>query len=130
MSNALRRLFGVCRALPRQRRVWLLGRELCALSVYSPYTVTPAGVRPRPPTLFRIRALHGIIKFLCFTLTLLSAFQQQLTSLVEQFLSELPDVDDEVKGRQVQLLSMMLADMSDPTDMLVAKLNCETKCEW
>ena len=49
---------------------------------------------------------------------------------MEGYLSEGSEVNIEVKGRQVQLLSMMLADMLEPTDMLVAKLNCETKCEW
>ena len=29
----------------------------------------------------------------------------------------------------MQLLSMILSDMSEPTDMLVAKLNCDTHCE-
>ena len=29
----------------------------------------------------------------------------------------------------MQLLSVMLADMSEATDVLVRKLNCETKCE-
>ena len=29
----------------------------------------------------------------------------------------------------MQLLSMMLADMSEATDVLVRKLNCETKCK-
>lgn len=58
-----------------------------------------------------------------------AAFQNELTSLVEGYLSEGSEVNHEVKGRQMQLLSMMLADMSEPTDVLVAKLNCETKCE-
>ena len=40
-----------------------------------------------------------------------------------------PSADAEVKGRQMQLLSSILADMSEPTRMLVVKLNCETKCE-
>ena len=39
------------------------------------------------------------------------------------------NADVEVKGRQIQLVSSILADVSKPTKMLVAKLNCETKCE-
>jgi TPR repeat protein len=57
----------------------------------------------------------------------LHAFQNELTSLVEGYLLEGSEVNDEVRGRQMQLLSMMLADMSEATDVLVRKLNCETK---
>ena len=53
-----------------------------------------------------------------------------MTSLVGRTLPGNSEVDAEVKGRQMQLLSAILADMSEPTEMLVAKLNCETKCEW
>lgn len=48
-------------------------------------------------------------------------------SLVGKYLDQ--NADTEVKGRQIQLLSSLLADVSKPTKMLVAKLNCETKCE-
>lgn len=48
-------------------------------------------------------------------------------SLVGKYLDQ--NADAEVKGRQIRLLSSLLADVSKPTKMLVAKLNCETKCE-
>lgn len=54
-------------------------------------------------------------------------FQQELTSLVGEHLEQ--NADAEVKARQMQLLSSLLADMSETTQMLVIKLNCETKCE-
>ena len=60
----------------------------------------------------------------------LEGFQNNLTSLVDRELSKSSEVNAGVKGRQLQLLSLILADMSEPTDMLVVKLNCETKCEW
>lgn len=52
-------------------------------------------------------------------------FHQDLVSLVGESLSS----GAEVKQRQLQLLSSILSDMSEPTKMLVVKLNCETKCE-
>lgn len=81
---------------------------------------------------FFLRSLHGK-SFLPQPLYCVPAsygdFQQEVTSLVEKRLTESAEVNAEVKGRQMQLLSAMLADMSEPTEMLVTKLNCETKCE-
>ena len=125
MSRAVRRLLISGRrclgGLPISQR------QLRALSVYSPYH----SVRPRPPLLFLHRGLHGIVPIRCESVcvSFAVAFQQELTSLVEGYLSEGSEVDDEVKGRQMQLLSMILSDMSEPTDVLVAKLNCDTHCE-
>ena len=56
---------------------------------------------------------------------LTAEFHQQLASLVEGSL----DSNAEAKPRQMQLLSALVSDMSEPTAKLVAKLNCETKCE-
>lgn len=54
-------------------------------------------------------------------------YRHELTSLVGEYLDRSGDA--EVKGRQIRLLSSILEDVSKPTKMLIAKLNCETKCE-